>query len=271
MHKALKKPRAKRIELAEKALALSPNCADAYLCLANDREKRLGDKIPLLEEAVKAGRRAIGSHHFKTNVGKFWQIVETRPFMRALKELAQSLMCSSNRHDEAILHYKELLRLDSYDHLEVSYSLMHTYILTDRLAEALKLTRTYSYETSPEITYNRVLVLFKLHGDAPPVHSALRKAIACNPHVVPFFTDSKFNGNKKPPEYFLEGRSKEAHQYVSYHRWQWYQTPGALDWLINNSKQRCGKLKLLGTGIAKLSPGAMGVWKPKPVELFKNE
>jgi len=26
-----------------------------------------------------------------------------------------------------------------------------------------------------------------------------------------------------------------------------------------------------GMGIAKLSPGAMGAWKPKPVEPFKNE
>ena len=52
-------------ELARQALSVSPDCADAYVILANQAASR-DQARQLLEEGVAAGQRAIGSKTFET-------------------------------------------------------------------------------------------------------------------------------------------------------------------------------------------------------------
>lgn len=58
-------------ELARQALTVSPDCADAYVILANQAASR-DQTRQLLEEAVAAGQRAIGPKTFETATGHFW-------------------------------------------------------------------------------------------------------------------------------------------------------------------------------------------------------
>jgi hypothetical protein len=83
--------RRKRIALAKEALALSPLCADAYALLAQESAKSLDERLDLYRQAVAAGEKALGKACFRDDVGHFWGLVETRPYMRARQGLAEAL------------------------------------------------------------------------------------------------------------------------------------------------------------------------------------
>src|SRR5437899_1974448 len=61
----------RRTQLAREALAISPDCADAYVLLAEHCRIRK-EAIDLLEKAVAAGERALGPEAFQRDVGRFW-------------------------------------------------------------------------------------------------------------------------------------------------------------------------------------------------------
>ena len=101
----------RRRALAVEALTISPDCADAYLLLAEETPLEIEQKLELLEAGVAAGERALGAETFVHDVGSFWLAFETRPYMRVRAALAETLW-ELERHDEAVGHMRELLRLN---------------------------------------------------------------------------------------------------------------------------------------------------------------
>lgn len=74
---------AKRLALAHQALATSPNCADAYVLLAEEEADSLARAAKYYRQGLEAGERALGAEYFTENKGNFWGLLETRPYMRA--------------------------------------------------------------------------------------------------------------------------------------------------------------------------------------------
>lgn len=224
--------KARRIQLSEQALAISPECADAYVFLAYDQKNTSADKITMFEEGIRAGHRALGPNYFKEDVGSFWDILETRPYMRARFGLAMELKFIG-RQEEAITHFKELLRLCSRDAQGVRYQLITLYIALDRLKEASALIKKYPDDVGPEITYSRALLQFKTAGDSEKAREALGEAVRWNPHVIPFLLSPKFDRKWKSGDYYVTvGGKDEAHEYAMDNREAWHKTPGACDWII---------------------------------------
>ncbi len=224
--------KAERIKLAERALSISPDCADAYVFLAYDREKSSAKKIAMFEEGIKAGRRALGTAPFKEDVGSFWGVTETRPFMRALFGLAYELQ-SAGRIDEALANYKEILRLNKHDNQGVRYQLVPLFISLDRLREATALVNKYPDDVGPDIAYSRALLLFKKHGDSDKARQALEEAVGWNRHVIPLLLAQNFAPNREPRGHYITmGGDEEAYEYAKESRKLWHSTEGALDWLI---------------------------------------
>src|SRR5215211_7843795 len=101
----------KRVQLAKKALKVSPDCADAYVLLAEEDAGSLEEARELYQKGVEAGERALGRETFEEEAGHFWGILETRPYMRARQGLAVCLWELGER-EEAIEHYQEMLDLN---------------------------------------------------------------------------------------------------------------------------------------------------------------
>jgi hypothetical protein len=80
----------RRVQFAKDALAVCPDCADAYVLLAEHATSRK-DALRLYEQRVAAGERALGAEAFGRDVGHFWGLLETRPYMRAGLGLAHDL------------------------------------------------------------------------------------------------------------------------------------------------------------------------------------
>src|SRR5438105_7171989 len=114
MYDAFEARGAKRAALARRALTISPDCADAYLLLAEQTASSVEEARALLEQGVAAGERALGPQPFEDDIGFFWGIIETRPYMRCRASLAEALW-ALGRREEAVEHLRELLRLNPND------------------------------------------------------------------------------------------------------------------------------------------------------------
>ena len=219
----------RRVELARKALDISPDCADAYALLARESTKSLADAIDLNRKGVEAGERALGKRGFKEFVGHFWGHLETRPYMRARQGLAQCLWEAGQR-DEAVSHYRDMLRLNPNDNQGVRYVLATCLIdlgLDDELAKLLK---QYQDDGAAAWAYSTALLSFRKTGDSEDSRQLLSDAKQTNPHV-PAYLLGKKKMPKQLPDYVGMGDDNEAVAYVADSASGWKKTPGALEWL----------------------------------------
>jgi len=235
MYRAFEARGRRRIQLARKALELSPDCADAYVALAEDTYAP-DAACAFYEQGVAAGERALGPDVFAQEAGRFWGIVSTRPYMRARFGLAQSLE-GLGRRDEAIEHYRELLRLNPGDNQGVRYVLLTALVLAGRDAEAVDLLEQFGDEPTALWSYGRALVVFRREGDSRAARECLRAALRANRHVPQFLTDDADWPGPEPSSYTL-GSREEAVICDNELGEAWRATPEALRWLRAHAPSR---------------------------------
>jgi tetratricopeptide (TPR) repeat protein len=226
--------RKKRIAMARRALEISPDCADAYVLLAEDTSRDLEAALGLYQKGVLAGERALGPKAFEENAGHFWGILETRPYMRARNGLAECLR-EMGRTAEAIDHFQELLRLNPNDNQGNRDLLAACYLEAGRDSEAWDLLNRYPEGITASWAYTAALVQFRLHGASKEARKALKHAIDQNPHVREYLSGRKRMPRETPGHYSI-GSVDEAVIYVDLNGAYWQKTPGAIAWL--DSKDR---------------------------------
>jgi tetratricopeptide (TPR) repeat protein len=219
----------KRLTLAHQALATSPNCADAYVLLAEEEADTVGRALEYYQQGVDAGRRALGEDYFSDAAGQFWGLLETRPYMRALNGQA-NMLWQLRRYEEASGLYREMLRLNPNDNQGVRYSLLQLLLELDRGDEARALIAQYEDEYSAAWLYTRALLAFRQEGDSSDSTRALREALEENPHV-PAYLSGKKRIPTRLPDYLSPGDETEAIDYAMRHLNDWRRTPGAVDWI----------------------------------------
>ena len=169
-----------RVKLAKQAIDLSPDCADAYVLLAKLTKSRK-EALDLFEKGVAAGERALGPKAFQEDVGHFWSLLETRPYMRAREGLARKLW-TMGRRDEAIKHLQDMLRLNPGDNQGVRYTLAGWLLAEGRDEELADLLKEYD-EGSANWAYTKALVAFRQNGDTLETRKLLKVAQKANKHV----------------------------------------------------------------------------------------
>lgn len=219
----------RRIALARKALEISPDCADAYLILAETEAASIEDVINLYRKGVEAGERVIGKKAFKNDVGHFWGLLETRPYMRARAGLAQCLR-AEGKPEESVEHYWDMLRLNPNDNQGIRDLLMPCLIELGRDEDAEKLFDQYKGDCMAVWMYSRALLDFRKRGDSAISTRSLKKAHKENRYVPDYLLGRK----KMPrdiPAYYGFGDENEAVLYAYGNRGAWNKTPGAMEWL----------------------------------------
>jgi tetratricopeptide (TPR) repeat protein len=223
---------AEQVRLAREALKISPDCADAWVILG-EAAGSLDEAIRCFTEGVRAGERALGAQLFEEAVGRFWGVVETRPYMRARFALAQALD-QAGRTAEAVQHGLELLRLTPDDNQGVRYALVHWLLEEGRLSEAEALLGRYE-EDSAGWLYARALLKFMQEGDSPAARRAVAEAVFNNPHVVLVLGEDL--AHTEVPEGFTPGGRDEALVYWSEAMYAWFSVDGAVEWLVNTAAE----------------------------------
>ncbi|NOY97632.1 MAG: tetratricopeptide repeat protein [Chloroflexi bacterium] len=230
---------AKRINMAHQALSISPDCADAYVLLAEEEADTLQRSAELYAKGVEAGERALGEKFFEENEGYFWGLLATRPYMRAREGLANCLW-SLGELEEAKQHFEELLRLNPDDNQGIRYSLLNIFLETRAYRDVAALLKEYDGDWSPAWLYTKALLAFRQHGDSPEANAALEEALEQNAYVPVYLTGEKRIPNRLPA-YITVGGEDEAVSYASGHLNHWRRTPAAIKWLRSRTQTKAEK------------------------------
>ena len=237
MERARRAPPGKAIALARQALDLWPDCCDAYILLG-DCADELDEAIDLYEQAVAAGRRALGDK-FEEYVGHFWGFWDTRPYMTARFQLADTLL-AAGRREEAIGHYEEMLRLNPNDNQGVRDTLLACYLELGRHQQAGELIERYRESGMATWSYGKTLLKFQVEGDSAAAKVLLTSARKANKHVPAYLLGDKPMPSEMP-EYYSPGESSEAVMIAALFLPAWKSTPGAISWLRSQTTAPKGK------------------------------
>jgi tetratricopeptide (TPR) repeat protein len=241
IYDAAEKTGARRLTLARRALKISPDCADAYVMLAEAASER-GDQEQartLYEQGFHAGERALGVERFSRDVGRFWDVLETRPYMRARMGLAVTLWMLGDA-DEAITHAQALIQLNASDDQQIRVLLVNWLLVVDEDEEALYLLARFPEDEGALRAYTLALLAFRDYGRAPEATKALRDAVALNPQVPLYLLELTPMPEELP--YSAEPDDEratelEALYYVVSAREAWLETHDAMEWLAAEWRQ----------------------------------
>ena len=130
----------KCIEYLHKALELEPDNVDAQLQLiVHTMEHKVDEQLPALQTLMETAAKQLEPEgYFKEDVGAFWEILETRPYMRVCYTYFDALISCGMMH-RAIDEGQRLLKLCENDNLGVRYQLMHLYAYMEDEMHALAL------------------------------------------------------------------------------------------------------------------------------------
>lgn len=221
----------KRAELARKALALCPQCADAYLLMA-EAAPAGDERVELCRMALKAGRETLNEEPAQATEDQ-WTRLEARPYLRARAGMARALW-EIGRAREAINEYSVLMDLNPGDNLGLRYLVLPLLIEARRMSEALSLARRWGGEPSGEWTYNLALLLFQHEGSTPRATEMLRQALRANP-AIPGYLMGLRSLPAHAPDTVSFGGDDEAVDYCHRAQGAWRSVTGALDWLGQHS------------------------------------
>lgn len=214
--------------LARRALEIFPDCADAYNVLAGAEARSAEDALVLYEHGVDAGRRSLGNAFFDEHRGHFWGMIETRPYLRARRGLADCLW-ALGRKRESITHCEALLELSPDDNQGIRHGLLSRYLALGNDMGAARLFRDYPHDASAAFLWSRVLLDLR-RGDQVVATEHLVLAMHGNPHVAGFFA-----GKRKPPArlpaHYSPGDRNEAALYIANFAEAWLASADAMDWL----------------------------------------
>ncbi|MCG3125586.1 MAG: hypothetical protein CHACPFDD_00411 [Phycisphaerae bacterium] len=227
----------RQLQLVRKALEISRDCADAYVLLA-ERTSDIKEARDLYAQGVAAGERALGAQALRDDVGHFWGMLETRPYMRARLGLAY---CCERLEQlaEAAAHYDDMLRLNPNDNQGVRFRLAHCLSRGNDLDRLEAVLRAHD-EESAQWQFLWAFWAFRKHGDCDESRKRLSAAHARNRHVRKYLLGNALLPDDQPNSYRF-GDDSEAVIVASEMMQLWENTPDALSWLDANTRLRTRK------------------------------
>lgn len=225
--KATELSKTRGIKLANEALALDPDCIMAYEYLSSV-ENKLTKSNEYLIKGIEIGKKLYGGSFEKENVGYFWMIHETRPYMSCLFHLSMNYF-EQEKIDDAVSLLEKLLYLNPNDNQGVRHHLSSFLLKTKAYKKFNALIAQFENESNVFFLYNQALLEFIKNGPTVKAQKLLNQAIEYNPHVLPIVI-------KEPRKMYCYdsyslGSKEEAHYYVSYSMDNWSLAKGSISWI----------------------------------------
>ena len=154
----------KCVEYLHKALELEPENVDVQLQLiGHTLEGKSDEQLPALQKLMDAAAKQLEQEGcFKEDVGAFWDVLETRPYMRVCYAYFEALTsCGMMRR--AIDEGQRLLELCENDNLGVRYQLMHLYAYMEDEMHALALHKRFDAYEETQMLLPLAVLYYKLN------------------------------------------------------------------------------------------------------------
>ena len=177
---------ASALKYARKALQLDADNLDAERMIAEITATDELDLLKKLESAIKHGTELMEREGYMADdIGHFWGITATRPYMRLRQEYMETLKdCGMTRR--AIAECEEMLRLCENDKLGVRYTLMHLYALMEEEQPALELHKKYDGHEETQMLLP-LSVLYYKQGQWDKAGDYLKRLSKANKDTKKFF------------------------------------------------------------------------------------
>ncbi len=217
-----------RVALARQAIGVDPDCADAYTTLA-DEAATVGEAIGFYRHGVEAAQRTLGPDPFTDDVGHFWGLFDTRPYMRARAGLAEALWVTVE-HEEALTHFLDLLRLNDSDNQGVRYIVGPRLLEQGRDDQARELLERFADDATAQWAWMLALITFRCEGASDRAELELQRAREVNIAVADYLTGRKVIPVVLPDVWGF-GDENEAVICAAEQATAWHSTPAAIAWL----------------------------------------
>ncbi len=223
------------IKLAKKAYEMCPDCFDAILFQA-DLEENSIKRDRLLNEGLDFEKDRLEEEGYfeKDNIGHFYGIFETRPYIRGLYRKADYLI-ADGKAKQARDVCLEILRLNNNDNTGARYLLMAIYAYLEEEKEMLKLYKKYP-EEALEMLFPQFALYYKL-GKDKEAKELLERINKANPHFIKFFKGTIKRNEDIPYRHYSKGDSSEVIMYFEQYDFLVMTLPSIREFLLENSKK----------------------------------
>lgn len=223
-------PRA--IELARQALELDHDCIGAYDLLGRC-ESLVAVRIAYFKRGIDVGNELYDDAFKEQHRGHFWQLHETRPYMRCMQGYAESLFFLGDPYG-AITVWIDMIELNASDNLGIRQFLLLCMAALVMEKAFKEIDKKYKDDAFSSTLYNRALMAFTTqHKDADKL---LRDAIQRNPHVVDLLLEADEADGPAPRSVEL-GSREEAMGYTEFAWTMWHNVPGCMEWVERVAKE----------------------------------
>jgi len=164
-----------------------------------------------------------------------WVMPGNRPALRAMARLVNIKLFMEDEQAEGIHRAQRLIAINPSDNHGYRTIVMNQLIKEGRDEEALRLAQQYPEDMNPEITFGKVLVLYRLGRQKEAVEE-VGNAIEFLGKIPRYLTAKRIRKPKLHPDGVTYGGDDQAWYYREHMRDVWLQTPGALEWLKNAEK-----------------------------------
>lgn len=215
---------------AKQALELcntSPLVYEAYYkaCLSNEKASKILDK------GLEASELLFGGDYEKENMGHFWGLIETRPYIRLLG--AKGLILEEqNKKKEAAEIFNKILTLNPQDNSGVRNILQRLYLDLKDYDAFVDLIDQFEdeFEHSLHSLYNYALYCYMTGDDCEDADEAMFDALDFNPFVLPYLLGKK-QIPKQPISRFSPNAEDGAMVYIQETLSLWRKQVGIQKWL----------------------------------------
>lgn len=205
------------IKIAEQALEIYPDNIDAENLITSFEIDSI-KKLEKYEKTLERARKKLEKEDYfdEENIGSFYGILETRPFMRTKHSYMLTLM-ELGRYTEAMKQGEELIELCENDNLGIRYLLVTIYILLEKFGECEKLYNKYR-ENSASMIFPMAIMYYK-KGDYKKSKEMLKLVRKSNKYllekIVKMLISGQIDMSQEDIQYYQMNSREEANMVIS--------------------------------------------------------
>jgi len=230
------KNKTQAIKFAKEAYKTCNACFDAILFQV-DLEDKILKKHELLDKGLQFEKERLEKEGYfnKDNIGHFYGIYETRPYIRGLYTKV-NLFILEGKMTQAKELCKKILSLNENDNTGARYLLMAIYAYLEDEKEMLMLYDKYS-EENLEMLFPLFALYYKL-GNNEKANKYLKQINKENPHFIKFFKGNiEMDENMESGCYSI-GDSSEVLMYFNTYMFLLITMGGLDEYVLENIKSK---------------------------------